>query len=86
MAIDWFSFFLGAPIWGSLGVLVFACLLAAGKHVAQVRRERADPRAGRARSGRRALPADAPSPVDRPAPVRARADARGARERRIGKP
>lgn len=79
MTIDWFSFFLGAPVWGSLGVVVFAALLAAGKYVCHVQRGRGS---GGAPARRRGWAADAPSPGERPAPVRARSSTRAARDRR----
>lgn len=31
MSIHWQSFLLGAPVWGSLGIALFAALLAAGR-------------------------------------------------------
>lgn len=35
MTWDWLTFFIGAPVWGSLGVTLYAGLLAAGDRVAQ---------------------------------------------------
>ena len=31
MTIHWMSFFLGAPVWGSLGIVVFAALIASAR-------------------------------------------------------
>ena len=79
MTIDWFSFFLGAPVWGSLGVVVFMALLAAAKHVCHVRSAR---RAEGAPAPRRGWTADASRVVERPVSVRARSSGRTTWERR----
>lgn len=34
MTWDWLTFFIGAPVWGSIGVALYAGLLAAGDRVA----------------------------------------------------